>query len=279
MQKRILILHIPVVHVGYLDFLNRNRESINICYLVPDSIVTKYSSVKPDLATIPALQMKKILQTIGYDHVSIFNEKIAAQLSDKPLLLVNDSLSRQLQKRFFQNADVQWDSVFLRWDEDRIHTEDPIFIAKSDDPFDCRMMEEAYTESQKSSDWWRRVGAVLVKDSTVIGRAFNEGMPSDHTPYQHGAIRDFLAPGEQPELVDTIHAEQKLIAGAARDGSSLKGATLYITHFPCPVCAKLIVHSGIQTCFFSEGWSTLASAPLLEAAGVHIKKVSCKNII
>lgn len=277
MQKRALILHIPVIHQGYLSFFTRNKPKISRIYLIPDSLVVKLSPIKPDLAIIPALQMEKILQTIGYDQVSIFNEKIVAKLSSEPLLMVNESLSRLLKEQFFPNADVQWDSAFLRWDADRIHTEDPVSVAESDDPFDRRMIEEAYIEAQKSSDWWRQVGAVLVKGDAIIGRAFNEGMPSDHTPYQRGAVRDFLAPGANPELADTIHAEQKLIAQAARNGLSLKGTALYITHFPCPVCAKLIVHSGIQNCFFTKGWSTLASIPLLESAGVHIKRVSAKN--
>ena len=278
MQKRVLILHVPVIHQGYLSFFTRNKEKVKCIYLIPDSFVGKLSSIKPDIAAISIPKMQILLSTLGYSQVSVFDEKMVTQLSSEPLLMVNDSLSRRLQEQFFPNADVQLDSVFLRWDEDRIHTENPVSVAESDDPFDRRMIEEAYIEAQKSSDWWRQVGAVLVKGDTVIGRAFNEGTPSDHTSYQLGAVRDFLAPGKQPELVDTIHAEQKLIAEAARNGSSLKGATLYVTHFPCPVCAKLIVHSGIQNCFFTEGWSTLASAPLLEAAGVRVKRVSAKNL-
>jgi dCMP deaminase len=274
MQKRVLILHIPVIHQGYLNFFTRNKEKINRIYLIPDSLVRKLSSVKPDIAAISVPKMQILLGTLGYSQASIFDEKIVAQLSKEPLLMVNDSISRRLQERFFPNADVQWDSVFLRWDASRIHTEDPVSVIESNDPFDRKMMGEAYTEAQKSSDWWRQVGAVLVKEKSIIGRAFNEGMPTDHTPYQRGAVRDFLAPGTNPELVDTIHAEQKLIAQAACSGVSLKDTSLYVTHFPCPICAKLIVHSGIARCYFAEGWSTLASAPLLESAGVVLKRVS-----
>jgi len=278
MQKRVLILHIPVIHQGYLSFFTRNKEKIKRVYLIPDSLVGKLSSIKPDIATIPAPEMQAFLSMLGYLRVSIFEEKKAKEISHEPLLFVNDRVSRALHKHYFSGSDIAWDSVFLRWDADRIHTEDPVSVAESDDPFDCKMMEEAYTEAQKSSDWWRHVGAVLVKERSIVGRAFNEGMPTDHTPYQLGAVRDFLAPGANPELVDTIHAEQKLIAQAARSGTSLEGALLYVTHFPCPICAKLIIHSGIQTCFFAEGWSTLASAPLLEAAGVRVKRVSAKNL-
>ena len=44
----------------------------------------------------------------------------------------------------------------------------------------------------------------------------------------------------------TVHAEQNAISDAARRGVSLSGSTAYITHFPCIVCAKLLVAAGIS---------------------------------
>jgi len=46
--------------------------------------------------------------------------------------------------------------------------------------------------------------------------------------------------------VRTIHAEQNAICQAAREGVSLKGATVYCKLEPCSVCAKMIVNSGIK---------------------------------
>ena len=273
MHARVLILHIPVIHKGYLDFFERNKKKIASIYLIPDALVEQLSSIKPDIASIPAEKIQDLCRTLGYPQTSVFAEDMVRELSGKPLLLINDRISRALQKRYFPKSDVEWDSVFLRWDIDSIHAEEPASFRESRDSSDQEMMRQAYREAEKSSDWWRRVGAVAVRRGKVINVAHNEGMPSDYTQYQRGAVRDFLAPGVQPELVDTLHAEQKLIAQAARQGMSLDDASLYVTHFPCPVCAKLMIGSGISRCFFTEGWSTLASASLLKAAGIGITKV------
>lgn len=273
MQQRVLILHAPVIHTGYLDFLKKNKDRVESIYLIPETLVERFSTIKPDIASIPAKEMQILCDTLGYRNILIFTEDLAEELSSKPLLLVNDHISRYVQQAYFPNSDIKWENVFLRWDIDSIHTEDAVSLPESRESFDREMMKQAYAEAEKSSDWWRHVGAVLVKEGEVLERAHNQGMPSDHTPYQRGAIRDFLNPGTHPELVDTIHAEQAIISRAARSGTPLEGTSLYITHFPCPVCAKLIIESGIKQCFFAEGWSTLASAPLLKAAQVNLTKV------
>jgi len=273
MHQRVLLLHSPVIHTGYLDFLARNKDRIESIYLIPNELAEKLSLIKPDIAAIPINQMRDLLGSLGYSQIETFSENMVSELSKKPLLFVNDRISRELQKTYFPYSDAEWDSVFLRWDIDSIHIEDTFSLPESSDLFDREMMQRAYAEAEKSSDWWRRVGAILVKQGEILGVAHNQGMPSDHTPYQRGAVRDFLLPGEHPELVDTIHAEQTLVSQAARKGISIEGASLYVTHFPCPVCAKLMIGSGIGQCFFAEGWSTLASAPLLEAAQIKVAKV------
>ncbi|MBL7150255.1 MAG: hypothetical protein ISS84_01385, partial [Candidatus Pacebacteria bacterium] len=49
--------------------------------------------------------------------------------------------------------------------------------------------------------------------------------------------------------------------------------TLYLTHFPCSVCAKLIAYSGIKNLYFSEGASNLDGKKILELVGVKITRV------
>jgi len=272
-SKRHLILYVPVIHAGYLNFFNESKDQVDSVLLISDGLINELSIIKPDIAAIPNEKIIELLNILGYEDVKILSEKRIKDLAEKPLLLIQDELSRALVARYFPKADIEWSNVFLRWDTKSVHTQDVSAVPESKDLFDRDMMVRAYEETKKSSDWWRQVGAVLVKQKEVLDAAHNQGMPNDHAPYQRGAVRDFLSPGVQPELVDTIHAEQALIARAARRGIVLEGASVYVTHFPCPVCAKLIITSGIKNCFFSEGWSTLASAPLLEAAGVVVRRV------
>ncbi len=272
MTKRNLVLYVPVIHKGYIDFLTKCKDEIEAIYLIPDSF-TELVSLKPDIASLPTESVIDLLKFFSFKNVSVFEESNASKLAAEPLMLINDQLSRALASKYFQASDLKWENVFLRWDRDSVFAEEDPTITVSQDHFDNQTIQEAQKEALKSSDWWRQVGAVLVKEGQIVDRAFNEAMFSDHSPYQRGAIRDSLQPGERPELSDTIHAEQKIIANAAKKGLPLEGSSLYVTHFPCPVCAKLIAHSGIKNCYFLQGSSSLKGKELLENAGVHLARV------
>ena len=271
MKKRVLIIHIPVIHKGYLDFLNTNREGISTLYLIDEKFLDELTEFKPDIASLDSQTARRLLMSIGFDRIHILSKKNLQDVKGKKLILIQDEASRNLQAKYFKKADVEWASVFLRWDKSLILSENPLNeVHSSKNPFDASMMAEAFREAQKSGDWWRQVGAVLVKDGTILARAYNHGVPTDHTPYQVGMVRDFFKAGEKQELSNTIHAEQKIIAEAAKNGVQVQGTSFYITHFPCAVCAKMISFSGACNLYFHEGASTLNGKKILESAGVKI---------
>ncbi len=191
-------------------------------------------------------------------------------LRTQPLILVSDELSRRFAAELLTGAAIQWESVFLRWDESHVQRAQPVnFGRRSEEPFDREMLAAAYAEAAKSGDWWRQVGALLVKDGTVIGRSCNRDMPDDQSSYRFGNIRDYLKPGEKPEFSNTFHAENRIIAEAARTGTPVAGAHLYVTHFPCPMCAKAIAVAGIAKCFFGEGSASFDAELIFRAFGVE----------
>lgn len=49
-----------------------------------------------------------------------------------------------------------------------------------------------------------------------------------------------------------IHAEMAAITDAARNGTAVRGSTMYCTTFPCHMCAKHIVSSGIRKLVYLE---------------------------
>jgi deoxycytidylate deaminase len=70
----------------------------------------------------------------------------------------------------------------------------------------------------------------------------------------HGAEGD-LSGSKVMDLLEfgrIIHAEMSAICDAARKGTSVEGATLYCTTFPCHMCAKHIVASGIRRMVYIE---------------------------
>lgn len=266
-----MIIYIPVIHKGYLDFLNKIRGEVSSVFILDEKLVEELSEFKPDIAAISSAEAKNLLEKMGFSNVSVFNKARIIELEAKVLILVSDEISRKLYDKYFQGFSVEWQSVFLRWDRSKVLAKQNLDdIPTSNDSFNIEMMKEALKESEKSGDWWRQIGAVLVRDGKIILRGNNKDLPSDHTPYQVGEVRDFFVAGERQDLANTIHGEQNIVSQAAKEGISTKGADMYVTTFPCPVCAKLIACSGIKNLYFGEGGSNFDAKKVLDSAGVKI---------
>lgn len=135
------------------------------------------------------------------------------------------------------------------------------------------MIARAAKIAESSSDWWRQVGALIVKNGKVILESFNKHVPSQDMPYIDGDPRDFIEAGKSTDITTVLHAEQGLVSEAANRGISLKGASLYITTFPCALCAKAIAYAGVKKCYFREGWANLDGERILKLKGVEIIQV------
>ena len=278
-EKRILVINIPVIHKGFLDFIKKNQKNISAIYLAENKLVEEILGTKEDIASLDHNLVKKLLAVFGFKKIQVLNKKSLEELKNKKLLLVNDQFSRELTKFYFFEKNIKWSNVFLRWDAESVLAEHSLNEKVSKNTEDEKWMNEAYKEARNSGDWWRNVGAVVVKDDSIILRAYNQSVPSDYTIYQVGNVRDFIKAGEKQELASSIHSEQKIISEAARKGISLEGSSLYITHFPCPVCTKLIIFSGIKNCYFSEGASNLSGEKLLKLFGIKLLAVNLKKNI
>jgi len=277
MPEKIIILHVPVIHKGYLDFFKRIEGEISNIYLIDEELQEELSEIKPDIASIDSKTVKELLNKIGFENILFFSKSNIEEIRGKEIVLIQNEISRNLYDKYLKGEKVEWESVFLRWDKNQVLAELPTKdLPISKEPFDTDKMKEAYKEAEKSSDWWRQIGAVLVKNRKIIARSYNQGVPNDNTPYQLGSIRDFFKAGEKQDFSPTIHAEQKLISEAAKNGIQLQGTTLYLTHFPCSVCAKLIAYSGIKNLYFSEGASNLDGKKILELVGVKITHIPQK---
>jgi dCMP deaminase len=160
----------------------------------------------------------------------------------------------------------------LRWDRHNSFAGQPGAADQeiSEKEFDKKMCGLAEEEAQKSSDWWRRIGAVLVKDSKIVLVNHNRHTPSEHMPYAVGDPRNAYNKGVAVELGTSIHSEAGIIAEAASKGISLEGASLYVSTFPCPPCAKLIAYSGIKNLYYTSGYGVLDGENVLKARGVKI---------
>ena len=152
-------------------------------------------------------------------------------------------------------------------------------------------------------DWARRVselsharrlhvGAVIVKDDTVISYGYN-GMPAgwdnncENAEYV-GSDEQIPSPDEMKQMgftgtdqgwyrlktkPEVIHAESNAIAKLAKSTNSGLNADLFVTHGPCLECAKLIFQSGIRRVFYAEDYRDDSGIQFLYKSGIEINKV------
>lgn len=121
----------------------------------------------------------------------------------------------------------------------------------------------------------RHIGAVIVKNKRVIATGYNgapQGIQSCADKKECMRKKLNIASGTMHELCYAVHAEQNAIIQAARVGCSVEGCTLYCTHQPCVICAKIIINSGIVRVVYKEGYPDKFSLQLFEEAGVALEK-------
>jgi dCMP deaminase len=92
------------------------------------------------------------------------------------------------------------------------------------------------------------MGAVAVKDKHILATGYNGAPAGLKDCLQLGCLRNQLGipSGKSAEICRAVHAEQNVIIQAALHGVSIKGATIYCTHSPCVLCAKILVNAQIQ---------------------------------
>ncbi len=169
--------------------------------------------------------------------------------------------------------------------------------------------------SKLSKDKETKVGAVIVdKEGKVVSVGYNgaaSGLNDHLVPYSRNEdtitidviefygelshddfdtwfgyrnVSDKVVDGERRYFVSYIenkypfmlHAEQNAILTAS-DNKRLKGATIYVTHFPCNVCTNMIAQVGIKKVVWvgekSNSFTTFIknSMFIMQEAGIEIE--------
>ena len=145
------------------------------------------------------------------------------------------------------------------------------------DKWDARFMELAKVIASWASCYKpnRKIGAVIVKNKRIVTTGYNGAPAGIKTCVERGeCLRQKLgiASGTRAELCYAVHAEQNAIIQAARLGSSIDGATLYCTHQPCVLCAKMIVNAGIRRVVYREGYPDDFARQMLSEGGVALER-------
>lgn len=102
--------------------------------------------------------------------------------------------------------------------------------------------------SRKSPCLSRQIGAILVRDHSIISTGYN-GPARGYThcgpvcPRREAGF----ASGEGLHICPAVHAEVNAVANAARIGASTIGSTLYMNCIiPCKDCMSILINAGIK---------------------------------
>lgn len=139
--------------------------------------------------------------------------------------------------------------------------------------WDEYFMEICRTVAKRATCDRGRSGCVIAKDKQILVTGYvgaPNGLPHcdevghqiEATIHEDGIKRD--------HCIRTTHAEQNAICQAAKRGVAIEGATLYCKMMPCPVCAKMIINSGIKRVVCEKLYQSGAK-DLMDAAGVNVE--------
>jgi dCMP deaminase len=264
-----VLLYLPVIHAGYEAILQRHRDAFPPLVL-GRSFADDFPVMRKE---IRALDPSRAAAYVGGRVVE--RDDLASAVTADTLVVPDEEIMRSLVSSYGLGAgrEVVYEPTFLRWDRGwSTTTERPAdFDGKvTADEVSLRFARLAMTESRLSSDWWRQVGAVAVRDGVVLDVAHNEHRPTEYSPYLNGDPRNDFSRGVRPDLSTALHAEAAIVARAARAGVGLAGADLYVSTFPCPACARLIAEAGFERCYFVGPYAMLDGDAILRAAGVEL---------
>jgi len=282
MNSKIAIAYIPVLHKGYFDFLHDvATQGVTKLYVIGDDILESHDSLdyinrKDRLRALPIQTVLDSIATVTSLRVQELSLENIAEIQKNKSTIVTprEDIGEVVVQAYFSDHAVEYKDVFLRRNKLNI-TEDkvPDAATVTMTEFHQGVWQQVFTEAAKSTDWWRQVGAALVKDGEVIYVTHNEHMPEEQLPNIEGDTRALFKKGIKINYVTSAHAEVVAIGAAARNGIVTDGAELFTTDFPCPYCARLIAKAGIKTVYFMRGYAVLEGDEFLKGEGVKVIRV------
>lgn len=135
-------------------------------------------------------------------------------------------------------------------------------------PWDQYFMGQSLLLSLRSTCTRLAVGATIVRDKRIIAGGYNGSVSGDVHCIDEGC---YLVDNH---CVRTIHAEMNAILQCAKFGVKTDQAEIYVTHFPCLQCTKMIIQAGIKKIVYLKDYHNNDYAlRLIEQAGVEVEQV------
>lgn len=144
-------------------------------------------------------------------------------------------------------------------------------------PWDQYFQRITREVAERSTCSRAKVGAVFVRDKSILATGYN-GAPSGlpHCTDVGCLVYESKTPDGEIEknCFRTIHAEINAIAQAAKNGVSIYGASVHITHTPCIHCFKVLINTGIRRVCYEKTYKLETIRDLLESTNVTLEQVT-----
>lgn len=157
---------------------------------------------------------------------------------------------------------------------------------------DIRYLKMAHLWAGNSKAVRLKVGALIVKDGSIIADGFNGTLHGfsnvcEYAVYSDGTRKDFKHVWEVEAMKgdisagvarlvtkpDVLHAEANAISKVAKSTQSCDGATLYVTDSPCYACSLMMAQMGIKRVVYDREYRDISGLELLKSAGIKVVRV------
>jgi dCMP deaminase len=142
------------------------------------------------------------------------------------------------------------------------------------------LMKQASLLCDKSNCGYK-IGCVAVRNGKILLEGFNEQLKGEKYCQNGICTRQELGltKGKDPHIVCSLHAEASIVAQAANKGISLDECDVYVTTFPCIICARSLVKAGIKHLYYMTDYTDGNQArSLLEANNIEVINICKKDV-
>ncbi len=138
--------------------------------------------------------------------------------------------------------------------------------------FDEYCLKIASVVGERSTCRRHHMGAIAVRDKHILSTGYNGAAAGLKDCLELGCLRDELGipSGTRTEICRAIHAEQNVIIQASLHGVSIEGSTIYCTHTPCNLCAKMLVNARIKRFVSFRKYNDDSFIELFKEAGIEV---------
>lgn len=275
-----LIAYMPVLNRQYLEWLGIHQPFV--LHLISQETAESFlPRLGRNMVAVSAFNMARIISSLNdlRGEVFILDDGSIVKGGSKIVMPDEDLSHLYAEANLIPfGCQVTFESIWARWDMTAVKRQESVIpdieVSLSETDFLCMM--EAKELGQKTPDWWRQIGAVAFRGYDRIACAYCRHYPDEYETFIFSDPRINFDAGNLAgaEVYLSLHAEKGIITACAREGVSLKGASVYVSTFPCGDCARMLADCQIKELYFQEGYSVLKGYETLKAAGVRVVKVN-----